>query len=436
MITEISNVPEEIINDWLGLYPKHWQVKRIKDIFGDFGSGTTPLASNPKYYENGDIPWLNTSDLNNGIVFETKMKITREALDETTLKIYPQASLVIAMYGQGKTRGTVGLVDFPFTTNQASCVMLKPKGIDSRYVLFWFKSKYENIRAINVGASQPNMNQDFIKFLKIHYPPIKEQTAIANYLDIKTQAIDKKISLLKKKIGYYQELRKSLINETVTKGLNRNVKLKDSNINWIGKIPEHWEVKRFKDTVLKYTTGGTPSTSNTEYFNGNNLWVCISDINESMHIGDSKIKLTDEAIQNANLIKTPKGALLYSFKLSIGKMAFVESDIYTNEAILSIFPNKNINLSFYYFMLHPFMMLAATENIYGAKMLNQKLIANALIVHPPFAEQKEISDYLNSQTSQIDKITSNFQSQITILQELRKTLINDVVTGKIKVIND
>lgn len=114
-------------------------------------------------------------------------------------------------------------------------------------------------------------------------------------------------------------------------------------------------------------------------------------------------------------------------------MAFTTIDCYTNEAILSIFPNKHIDLDYYYMMLPSFMLLAATENIYGAKMLNQKLIANALVLHPPLNEQQEIGKYLERKTSQIDKIITNIQTQITTLKELRKTLINDVVTGKIKV---
>jgi len=246
MKTNESTLSEKMVIDWLGFSPEHWHIKRIKDVFGEFGSGTTPQASNPKYYENGDIPWLNTSDLNNGIVLDTKIKITKAAIDETSIKLYPKGSFAIAMYGQGKTRGTVGLVNFPFTTNQASCIMFKPKGIDLKYLLYWFNYKYESIRAINVGASQPNMNQDFVRFLQIHFPPLPEQTAIANYLDSKTKAIDKKVGVLEKKIGYYQELRKSLTNETVTKGLEKNVKFKDSGVDWIGQIPEHWTVNRFK----------------------------------------------------------------------------------------------------------------------------------------------------------------------------------------------
>lgn len=223
----------------------------------------------------------------------------------------------------------------------------------------------------------------------------------------------------------------SIVNNVITKGVDKKVNYKDSGIPWVGQIPVHWEVKRFKDVVLKYTTGGTPPTSNVSYFEGENIWICISDINDSKHISDSKIKLTSEAIKVANIPVTPKGSLLYSFKLSIGKVAFTTKDCYTNEAILSIFPNKKIDLGFYYYMLPLFLMLAATENIYGAKMLNQKLIANALVVHPPIEEQKQIADFLSSKTELIDSIYKSINDELQTLKDLKDSVISKSVMGNL-----
>lgn len=315
-------------------------------------------------------------------------------------------------------------------------ILLKPKSnsINGKYLYYFSKFFKTELQKYATGLKVFRFNIDDLKRISFHIPPLPEQTAIANYLDQKTTAIDKKTALLQQKIETYKKLRKAIINKAVTKGLDNKVELKESEIDWIGKIPKHWEVKRFKDVVKKYSTGGTPPTSNTSFFEGNNTWICISDISDEKYIGKSAIGLTEEAITAANILKTPKGSLLYSFKLSIGKMAFVTKDVYTNEAIISIFPNHNIDLEFYYFMLPTFMELAATENIYGAKMLNQKLIANALLIHPPIKEQRQIAEYLDQKTATIDKIVENLQRQITTLQHLRKVLINDAVTGKIKVV--
>lgn len=430
--------------EWLGRIPEHWKVKRIKDLFRDFGSGTTPKASNPKYYENGNIPWLNTSDLNNSVVSKTKIKITKEALNETGLKIYPKKSFAIAMYGQGKTRGTVGLIDFNFTTNQASCIMLEPKNIDSKYILYWFNYKYDDIRALNVGASQPNMNQEFVKFLQIQYPPIEEQTAIAHYLDTKTQGIDKKVNLLEKKIDYYKELRKSMINQAVTKGLDATVELKDSGIDWIGQIPTHWEVKRLKDL-------GTVETSsvNKKIVEDEEM---IKLVNYTDVYGNSKMELWNN---DDYMFVSAKQNQIINKNLKEGDVLFTPSSETTEDIGVSAVVMEDLNLTLYsyhllrlrfrikvalsfkkYLFNNDFVQFYMSQSATGTtrKILGLNTVYNTQIILPSsIEEQTAIAQYLDRKTQSIDKIVENINNQISTLKELRKTLINDVVTGKLRV---
>lgn len=399
--------------EWLGEIPEHWEVKRVKD-FGEYQSGYFIDAN--EFDNNNDYPVFGGNGIRS---YASKHNHNGE---------------YILIGRQGALCGNINIAKGKFWATEHAVVVYNKSNINKKWYAFLLEVM--NLNQYAISAAQPGLSVDKVKRLMLPYISLPEQIAIANYLDTKTVAIDQKIELLTAKTAKYNALRRSLINETVCRGLNPNVPLKDSGIEWIGKIPAHWEVKRFKDVVAKYTTGGTPTTSNTDYFEGNNIWVCISDISESAYIYDSKIKLTDEAIRSLNIIKTPKGSLLFSFKLSIGKIAFVEKSVYTNEAILSIFPNKNIDLKYYYFMLPIFMLLAATENIYGAKMLNQKLIANALVVHPSIEEQSIIAEHLENKTAQIDTILTNISNQINKLKQLRKTLINGVVTGKIKVTED
>lgn len=420
---------------WFPELPEHWGVFRFADeVFlrhgfqfrdYDFTDTGTKIVKISQLNPQGYLDLENCS-----------------FIDSSRLKSFNSIRIKDGDILMALTGGTIGKiikvkkVEEPLLQNyRVGNFFPNEKKINKSYLFYLLASQITELQIdylLNRNG-QPNIGKQNFKAMFFCLPLLSEQKAIAQYLDTKTQAIDKKISLLNQKIDYYKELRQSLINDAVTKGLDKEVTLKDSEIDWISQIPQHWEIKRFKEVVLRYTTGGTPSTSNISYFNGDNIWVCIGDINHSNIINDSNIKLTDEAIIDANIVKTPKGSLLYSFKLSIGKMAFADCDLYTNEAIVSIFPNKNIDLMYYYFMLPIFMDLAATENIYGAKMLNQKLIANALLVHPPKEEQSRIAQYLDEKTSTIDAIVNNIKEQIEKLQELRKTLINDVVIGKIKV---
>ena len=150
---------------------------------------------------------------------------------------------------------------------------LKQK-IDSKFLAFYSQSELfvDSVIRFSTGVSYPAINSTTLSCLSVHLPSKEEQTAIAQYLDTKTQTIDKKINLLTKKADYYKELRKSIINDAVCKGLDKNVKLKESGIEWIGKIPEHWEVKRIKD-IYSSLAGGTPSTKEKEYWIGEIPWI-------------------------------------------------------------------------------------------------------------------------------------------------------------------
>lgn len=421
--------------EWLGQIPEHWENYRIDEL-ANIVRGNTSFKRD-ELLENGDYVALqygrvyNVDEVNstyNFYINDDFYKSDQIVKFSDTILISTSETIEDLRHSCFYNRKDLGLLG-------GEQILLSPYSnrIIGKYLYYYSRFFCRELRKYATGIKVYRYNIFDLKQIKLPIPSIPEQSAIVHYLDTKTQAIDQKVQLLERKIGYYKELRQSIINEAVTKGLDRNVKLKDSGINWIGQIPEHWEVKRFKDIVLKYTTGGTPPTSNNQYFDGDNIWVCIGDLDTSKFIGDSKIKLTDDAILDSNIVKTPKGSLLYSFKLSIGKMAFANRDLYTNEAIVSIFPNRHIDLNFFYFMLPIFMDLASTENIYGAKILNQKLIANALLVQPPLKEQTAIAQYLDQKTQTIDRITANIQKQIATLKELRKTLINEVVTGKQRV---
>lgn len=170
---------------WLGEIPAHWEVKKLTYIYNKIGSGTTPTAGMPKYYEDGMINWLQTGDLTDGVITKTSKKITPKALaDFSTLKMYPQKSLVIAMYGA--TIGKVGYLNIETTTNQACCVLAVPKGIVNKFAFYFFLGVKPNIISLSYGGGQPNISQDLIKSLRIPIPPIEEQTAIASFLDRKT----------------------------------------------------------------------------------------------------------------------------------------------------------------------------------------------------------------------------------------------------------
>lgn len=208
--------------------------------------------------------------------------------------------------------------------------------------------------------------------------------------------------------------------------------MKDSGVEWLDVIPKSWTRNKLK-RELKFLVGSTPSTSNRSFFEGENIWVTIGDLN-GKYCSESKTKLTEEALRSTNMKKVPKGSLLYSFKLSVGQVAFTETDLYTNEAIASFYPNNNSNLDFWYYALGNYLIENSNENIYGAKLLNQELINNANIFVPSEEEQKKIAKFLDKKTAQFDSIISKKEALIEKLEEAKKSLISEVVTGKVRVV--
>ena len=208
--------------------------------------------------------------------------------------------------------------------------------------------------------------------------------------------------------------------------MERYEKYKPSRVTWLPEIPAHWEMSQAK-YYFQYTTGFTPPTGAVEFYNGDITWVTIADMNQKV-VFDSTTKLSQTAIDKYNPDLTLKDSLLYSFKLSVGKVAYAGKDLFTNEAIISIMPNEKYDLRYFYFTLPEQLLQSASENIYGAKMLNQELIRNAAICFPPKEEQTAVADYLDKKTSHIDTLIANKQTLIELLKEERTAIINQAVT--------
>lgn len=425
--------------EWLGDVPAHWNselIKRSIRVLTDYTANGSfaSLAENVTYQESGYARLVRLTDLrhdlkNDGLYVD---KRAYEFLSKTKIN---GGELLIA--NVGAYTGLVKLVpqiDFKATLGPNMFLAIFNDKLLQRFINYQLSSIccFEQFRVQMTTTAQPKLNKDNFRSISIVIPPFFEQQSIADYLDTKTTQIDRKIDLLTQKATKYGKLKQSLINETVTRGLDKTVTMKESGVEWIGEVPEHWKVKRFKEIFTKTHTGWTPDTKQSSNFEGKNIWVTIRDM-DKCYISNSANNISNEAVENSGIMITPKGSLLFSFKLSIGKIAFAACDLYTNEAIISVEEDKKINLKYFYYTLPILLILNAKENIYGAKLLNQSLIFNTSLLYIALEEQKAIADFLDTKTAHIDRIIESINTQIEKLKEFRKTLINDVVTGKIKV---
>lgn len=395
---------------WCPMIPDHWEEKRIKDIaFLQSGNSITAMD----FVEDGKFPVYG----GNGLRGYTNT--------------YTNEGDYVLIGRQGALCGNINYAHGKFYASEHAVVVYPKK----EEITLWLGEtlRTANLNRLSMTAAQPGLAVSTLNLQFIPFPPKDERIRIAKYLDKKLSEIDHQVSLLTSKRDAYLRLKKSIINHAVTHGLDPNVKMKDSGIEWIGEVPEHWEMCRFKDAFRRWTTGITPDSKNYKYFESDickgYTWVTISDFLEK-YISQSSLNLSDESIKLFMPPLSLKGSLMFSFKLSVGKIAFADKDLYTNEAIVSIPPNNGQCLEYYYYMLPNVLHENATENIYGAKMLNQKIIANMLMVVPPLPEQRAIATYLDDKCAKIDTIVSNLDKQISRYADLKRSLIDEVITGK------
>ena len=207
--------------------------------------------------------------------------------------------------------------------------------------------------------------------------------------------------------------------------MERYDRYKDSGIEWIGEIPSNWKILPLK-YCYNFKTGFTPDTKQYEYYDPNGYdWATISDLGGS-EIRNTETRISQRFVDEFNPVPILKGSLLYSFKLSAGKVAFAGKDLFTNEAIASFLPN-NPCLCFLKYSSY-LISFAANENIYGAKLLNASLIKNALMVFPPISVQEKIASFLDEKTSVIDSLIQKNEKSIELLQDYRKSVISEAVT--------
>jgi len=199
---------------WIGDIPMDWEVWKVSHAFGFIASGTTPSTTVYDYYD-GDVPWVNTAELRDGLVTGTAKKVTQKALaDHSSLRIYQPGTLLIALYGA--TIGRLGILDIAATTNQACCALSEPIHLSISFVFYWLLAHRNQLILLASGGGQPNISQDIIRSLQIPAPSVSKQSEIAHYLDKKVARIDPLISKIGSHITALHEHRSALISAAVT----------------------------------------------------------------------------------------------------------------------------------------------------------------------------------------------------------------------------
>ena len=275
----------------------------------------------------------------------------------------------------------------------------------------------------------------FMRTYELEVPSIESQKKIVSFLDSKLSKIDKIVSLLSQKRDAYLKLKKSIVNKAVTRGLNDDVKLKDSGIDWMGEIPETWSVIEIKHYCNRIFAGATPSTKRSDYWGGDIPWIPSGSCqNRDILTYDDTI--TQEGYDNSSTkLIPPRTTLMAMTGATCANVGYLMFPSCANQSVCAFVENKSKCFSRYLF----YLLQAARTYILtfqtGGAQAGVNIQDCSLLKVPlnTYNEQKAIANYLDEKCAKIDAIVANVETQIEKYNQLRKSLIDEVITGKRKV---
>jgi type I restriction enzyme S subunit len=405
--------------DWLPRIPSHWEEKTIRSItkLSDKRCGLrTDLELLSVYREYGVIKKKSRDDNHNV-----------ESENLANYKYVKKGNLVLNKMKMWQ--GSLGISGYDGIVSPAYIVCDLFTDANLRYLHFLLRSPllktFYNRVSYGIRVGQWDMHYADFKSLYIYFPSRPEQYQIVRYLDWKVSMISKYINAKKKQIEYLKERKQAIINQSVTKGLDLKVPMKDSGIEWLEKIPAHWDVRRLKTLI---------NLSNKKEIENISQYIGLENI-ESW-TGKRIITKNIEAQSVCNIFK--KGNLLFGkLRPYLAKSWIAEYDGICSSEFL-VMDNIKINPNYLHllFMLKPFIF-HIDSSTYGAKMprANWDFIGNCKLPIPPHDEQEKISVFCQKNSSDIEDYYIKLQQQINVLQEYRTRLVSDVVTGKVNVQN-
>ena len=410
--------------EWIGNIPATWERCKIKNVISSIGSGTTPTSSNIDYYNSEDICWIQSGDLyKTSYISNTAVSLSAKALHLSALQIYAAPFIVVAMYGASV--GNIAISTIDACSNQACCCIKPDNNNDLKFMYYWLSMCKIDFLSQSIGGGQPNISQSKIKNQFYYRPQLSEQKVIANFLDSKCSEIDAISADIQKEIETLEQYKRSVITEAVTKGLNPDVEMKDSGIEWVGNVPDHWGVlankyvmKKRKDICTKWNGENVLSLT----MNG----VIVRDFDNPV----GKMPTTFDGYQfvySGNLLMC-----LFDYDVTPRCVGIVKNAGVTSPAYSRFELKENATLEYFYYY---YLMIDFTkELLHLAKNLRHSFTEEQLgalkVPLPPLDEQKNIATYLDSKCKEIESVIASKKQQLEVLDSYKKSLIYEYVTGK------
>lgn len=384
--------------------PKHWQIKKLGEVCHTT-SGGTPSRQKSSYY-NGNIPWVKSGELDRGLILDTEEKISEEAIKNSSAKVFPKGTLLIALYGA--TIGKLAFLGVDAATNQAICGIFKNDNIDSNYLYHFLYYKKPNLVKQGIGGAQPNISQTILKNLDLPIPPLPEQQAIvAKIEELLSELENGKQQLLtaQQQLKVYRQ----------------------SLLKWAFEGKEKTSVGELFDFI----GGGTPSKKNPKYWQGEIPWASVKDV-KGDYLNNTQDRISKEGLKDSasNLAK-PNDVILIT-RISPGKTIITKIETAINQDLKIVKPKFETTPKFIFYVFKSIewecVKKSSGTTVLGINLTNLKEIKVPKI---SIEEQRFIVSELESKLTVCDKIEETISQSLQQTETLRQSILKKAFEGKL-----
>ena len=407
-----------------GQLPVGWEVKTIGEVCKT-GAGGTPLKSKKEYYEGGKIPWLLSGEVAQGEIFKSENFITQAGLNNSSAKIFPINTVLVAMYGA--TAGQVGILRFEAATNQAVCGILPNERFIPEFIYYVLLLKKAELISKAAGNAQPNISQIKIKNTEIPIPPLPEQKRIVAILDEAFEGIDRAISNTEKNLSNARELFDSIIQTAIFADYEGN-----------------WPIKTVADVLFSkkgsIRTGPFGSQLlHSEFVDEGIAVLGIDNAVENEFKWGKRRFITPEKFRQLSRYQVKPGDVLITIMGTCGRCAIVPDDIpvaINSKHLCCITLDQQQCLPSFlhaYFLYHPIARKYLTERAKGSIMsgLNMEIIKELPLYLPPISEQQIIIERVKLLSQEIRNLEYIYRQKIAALKELKQSILQKAFTGEL-----
>lgn len=409
--------------EWIGEIPENWGVINFGNVLKEHKIPNLNLNTNVLQFKYGKI------------IKKKKFEISSE-FEEILLKYNVVSPKVIIINGLNLafdfiTQRIAIVEEFGVITSTYIAVDVVPE-YDAHYVNYLLKAfDFQKVFHGWGRGLRCMLSYEILKNEKLLYSSKNEQQKIADYLDKRCENIDGLVELQNRIIEKLKEYKQSVITEAVTKGLDPAAKMKNSGVEWIGEIPENWEVNSTK-RIFKIISGATPKSDNPEYWEGDIKWITPADYKtEQIYIYNTNRNITQKGLESCSSVLIPENSIIFSKRAPIGLVAINKVKLCTNQGCLSCVNINDFNIKYFYYVMaintKQYELLGTGTTF---KEISLSAFSNYNLPCPPIDEQQKIADYLDAKCAEIDRLIEIKQKKIEKLQDYKKSLIYECVTGK------